>query len=100
SRHADGCGRFVAGGRRIVIQAFNLEAGIMRDELPDDEWGSIRPMLPSKARGGPRVDDRRGLNGMFWGLRSGAPWRDLPDSFGPYTTCYNRFVRWHPIPAM
>jgi len=27
-------------------------------------------------------------------LRSGAPWRDLPDSFGPYTTCYNRFVRW------
>jgi len=27
-------------------------------------------------------------------LRSGAPWRDLPDRFGPYTTCYNRFVRW------
>jgi transposase len=33
-------------------------------------------------------------NGIFWVLRSGAPWRDLPDSFGPYTTCYNRFVRW------
>jgi transposase len=30
----------------------------------------------------------------FWVLRSGAPWRDLPGSFGPYTTCYNRFVRW------
>ena len=27
-------------------------------------------------------------------LRSGAPWRDLPEAFGPYTTCYNRFVRW------
>jgi transposase len=27
-------------------------------------------------------------------LRSGAPWRDLPDNFGPYTACYNRFVRW------
>jgi transposase len=27
-------------------------------------------------------------------LRSGAPWRDLPKNFGPYTTCYNRFVRW------
>jgi transposase len=34
------------------------------------------------------------LNGIFWVLRSGAPWRDLPDSFAPYTTCYNRFVRW------
>ena len=34
------------------------------------------------------------LNGIFWVLRSGAPWRDLPTAFGPYTTCYNRFVRW------
>jgi transposase len=34
------------------------------------------------------------LNGIFWILRSGAPWRDLPEGFGPYTTCYNRFVRW------
>jgi transposase len=42
----------------------------------------------------PRVDDRRVLNGIFWVLRSGAPWRDLPIAFGPYTTCYNRFVRW------
>jgi transposase len=29
-----------------------------------------------------------------WVLRSGAPWRDLPNSYGPHTTCYNRFVRW------
>jgi len=36
----------------------------------------------------------RVLNGIFWVLRSGAPWRDLPAAFGPYTTCYNRFVRW------
>jgi transposase len=42
----------------------------------------------------PRVNDRRVLNGIFWVLRSGAPWRDLPTNFGPYTTCYNRFVRW------
>src|SRR4029450_800029 len=44
--------------------------------------------------GVPRVNDRRVLNGIFWILRSGAPWRDLPDNFGPYTACYNRFVRW------
>jgi transposase len=42
----------------------------------------------------PRVNDRRVLNGIFWVLRSGAPWRDLPQEFGPYTTCYNRFDRW------
>jgi transposase len=34
---------------------------------------------------------------IFWVLRSGAPWRDLPDSFGPYTTYYNRFVRWRRV---
>ena len=66
----------------------------MRYELSDYEWSVIKPMLPNKPRGVPRVDDRRVLNGIFWVLRSGAPWRDLPDNFGSYTTCYNRFVRW------
>src|SRR4029077_19348809 len=66
----------------------------MRYELSDGEWATIRPLLPNKARGVPRVDDRRVLNGIFWVLRSGAPWCDLPIAFGPYTTCYNRFVRW------
>jgi transposase len=54
----------------------------MRYELTDHEWAAIRPMLPNKPRGVPRVNDRRVLNGIFWVLRSGAPWRDLPDSFG------------------
>jgi transposase len=66
----------------------------MRYELSDYEWSVIRPMLPNKPRGIPRVDDQRILNGIFWVLRSGAPWRDLPHSYGPPTTCCNRFVRW------
>jgi transposase len=66
----------------------------MRYELTNVEWAVIKPMLPNKPRGMPRVNDRRVLNRIFWVLRSGAPWRDLPDKFGPYTTCYNRFVRW------
>jgi transposase len=61
----------------------------MRYELSDYEWSVIRPMLPNKPRVVPRVDDRRILNGIFWVLRSG-----VPESFGPHTTCYNRFVRW------
>src|SRR5438270_5826824 len=65
----------------------------MRYELTDHEWTASKPFLPNKPRGVPRVNDRRVLNGIFWVLRSGAPWRDVPDNFGPYTTCYNRFVR-------
>src|SRR3954464_5838021 len=66
----------------------------MRYELSDYEWTAIRPMLPNKPRGVRRVNDRRVLNGIFWVLRSGAPRRDLPERFGPYTTCYISFVRW------
>jgi transposase len=66
----------------------------MRYELSDFEWTAIKPMLPNKTRGVRRVNDRRVLNGIFLVLRSGAPWRDLPENYGPYTTCYNRFVRW------
>jgi transposase len=65
-----------------------------RYDLTDFEWRVIEPLLPNKPRGVPRVDDRRVLNGIFWVLRSGAPWRDLPERFGPRTTCYNRFARW------
>jgi transposase len=50
-----------------------------RYDLTDFEWRVIEPLLPNKPRGVPRVDDRRVLNGIFWVLRSGAPWRDLPD---------------------
>ncbi|MDI3560481.1 IS5 family transposase [Bradyrhizobium sp. Arg816] len=65
-----------------------------RYDLTDFEWRVIAPLLPNKPRGVARVDDRRVLNGIFWVLRSGAPWRDLPERYGPRTTCYNRFVRW------
>ena len=50
----------------------------MRYELSDFEWATIKPLLPNKSRGVRRVNDRRVLNGIFWVLRSGAPWRDLP----------------------
>ena len=69
----------------------------MRYELSDREWATIRPMLPNKARGVPRVDDRRVLNGIFWVLRPDAPWRDLLIGFGPYTTSYTRFVHWRRV---
>jgi Putative transposase of IS4/5 family (DUF4096) len=53
----------------------------MRYALSEHEWTTIKPMLPNKPRGVRRVDDRRILNGIFWILKSGAPWRDLPDAY-------------------
>lgn len=40
------------------------------------------------------TDDRKVLSGIFWRYPTGVPWADIPERFGPYTTCYNRFVRW------
>jgi transposase len=77
-----------------MIQALEPGPRITRYELTDFEWAAIRSFLPNKPRGISRVEDRRVLNGIFWVLRSGAPWRDLPETYGPRTTCYDRFVRW------
>src|SRR5262245_45348091 len=65
----------------------------MRFDLSDEEWALLVPPLP-KNRKSARVDDRRILNAIFYVLRTGMPWRDLPERYGPYTTAYNRFNRW------
>lgn len=65
-----------------------------RFDLSDEEWAVIEPLLPKQGRGPQRQDDRRVLNGIFYILRTGAPWRDLPGRYGPRTTVYNRYVRW------
>ena len=67
----------------------------MRHQLSDDEWGLIEDMFPEAApTGRPRRDPRELINGMFWILRTGSPWRDLPPDFGPWKTVYNTFDRW------
>ena len=66
----------------------------MRFDLSDTEWDTIEPLLPANKKGPRRVDDRRVLNGIFYILRTGAPWRDLPERYGPRTTVYNRYARW------
>jgi len=57
-----------------------------RHELSDFEWQIIVPLSPHKPRGVPRVNDCLVLNGILW--------RDLPECYGPSTTCYNHFMRW------
>jgi transposase len=66
----------------------------MRYDLTDFEWSIIEPSL---AQGPSRPQAKQqppGSQPYLPGLRAGAPWRDLPERYGPYTTAYNRFNRW------
>ena len=65
-----------------------------RHDLSDGEWAIIARDAAEQAAGVARVDDRRVIDGIFYILRTGAPWRDLPERYGPRTTVYNRYNRW------
>lgn len=68
-----------------------------RHELTDDQWTRIEPLLPPRRSGRPGRpyhDHRRILNGLLWLAKTGVPWRDLPERFGPWKTVANRFYRW------
>ena len=65
-----------------------------RYDLTDFEWSVIEPLMPMDRRGPKPQNNRQIINGMFYILRTGSPWRDLPERYGPYTSVYNRFNRW------
>ncbi len=68
---------------------------VRRHELTDEAWERIAPLLPAHPRRGQRWRDHRTVvNGILWRLATGAPWRDLPERYGPWQTVYDRFVRW------
>ncbi len=69
---------------------------MIRTVLTDAQWKRIAPLLPGK-KGDPGRsgdDNRRSLEGILWIVRTGAPWRDLPDVFGNWFTVWKRFRRW------
>lgn len=67
-----------------------------RHELTDEQWARLEPLLPPQkpAIGRPAHDHRTILNGILWILKTGAPWRDLPERYGPWRTVASRFYRW------
>jgi transposase len=68
---------------------------VERGQLSDTAWASIAPLLPSGGRPGrPWADHRKVIDRILWKVRTGAPWRDLPERYGPWQTCYEPFVRW------
>ena len=67
-----------------------------RGDLKDYQWKRLQSLLPPQKPdiGRPYTDHRRGINGILWILRTGAPWRDLPEYYGPWQTVSGRFYRW------
>lgn len=68
-----------------------------RGDLSDAQWERLGPLLPpqkSGKPGRPYKDHRTVLNGILWIVRTGAPWRDLPERYGPAGTCYDRLAKW------
>ena len=67
-----------------------------RGDLTEEGWRLIEPLLPAERGrwGRPAQDNRKYVNGMLWVLRTGAPWRDLPEKYGNWNSVYRRHVRW------
>lgn len=66
-----------------------------RHDVSDEEWDRLRPLLPvNPGRGGRWADHRRTINGVFWRVRTGCPWRDMPAEYGRWQTVYKRHNRW------
>jgi transposase len=64
--------------------------------LTDDEWEAIADLFPEPAATGRPPSDRRMIfNGILWILRTGSPWRDLPEEFGPWQTVWRLFDKWN-----
>lgn len=66
-----------------------------RTDLTEQQWAALAPLLPKNPkRGHAYKDHRRVLNGIIWREKTGAPWRDIPERYGSWHTCHDRFTRW------
>ena len=68
-------------------------------DITNEQWNRIEPIIkeltpPRDPRGRPTQDLREVFNGIFWILRTGAPWKDMPQRYPPYQTCHRWFQRW------
>jgi transposase len=82
--------------KKIVYNPQLRLCPMARYELTDAQYKIIEPLLSGKAGdlGRTGEDNRLFVNGVVWILRSGAPWRDLPERYGKWDTVYQRFKRW------
>jgi transposase len=68
---------------------------MVRAQLREDQWTTVETIIASQRSAGRRAkDDRNFIEAVLWWRRTGIPWRDLPEEFGPWKTVFNRFDRW------
>jgi transposase len=68
---------------------------MVRAQLDDQQWSKVAAIIEAQRGAGRRgTDDRNFIEAVLWWRRTGVPWRDLPDAFGPWKTVFNRFDRW------
>src|SRR4051794_219879 len=66
-----------------------------RHELTDTAWARIEPLLPATGgRGGRWRDHRQVINAILWQAKTGVPWRDPPERYGPWKTAHERLRKW------
>lgn len=74
----------------------NSKPAYRRHNLSDETWALLEPHLPGRKGvwGGIAQDNRLFINAVFWIVRTGAPWRDLPSEYGGWSNTHRRFIRW------
>lgn len=66
-----------------------------RGDLTDGQWAVLGPLLPKgKKRGRPIWTRPQLVDGIRFRVRTGIPWRDIPDEYGPWSRVYDLFRRW------
>ena len=79
----------------MSIESCSIEASMVRRALDDRQWSKVEAILHDRRGAGrPAKDNRNFVEAVLWWRRTGVPWRDLPDEFGPWKTVFNRFDRW------
>lgn len=73
-----------------------MNAAHRRHDVTDKIWALLEPHLPGKEGvwGGRANDNQQFIKAVFWILRAGAPWRDLPPTTGGWSKTHRRFIRW------
>ncbi|MEU0633537.1 transposase [Streptomyces sp. NPDC005989] len=78
----------------LLLVPHRDDRGVGRGDLSDDQWAVLEPLLPVAVLRRPSLGQRRLIDGIRWRVRTGAPWRDLPSTYGPWQTVYGLFRRW------